>query len=392
MGYFSEYMNCQFTFEGLTKERKKWLKEITEIRRRDVLVYASDYSKNNAPTSISPSDLLPFRDQLSFIKTTDIDVVLETPGGVAESVEDMVDSLRTKFSKVGIIIPGSAKSAGTIFTMAGDEILMSPNSSLGPIDAQMMMSNGKRFSADAFLDGLTKIKNEVLAPPGKLNPTYIPILQNISPGEIQHCENAQHFSRTLVTKWLKAYKFKYWDIRATSGQKVTDDYKETRAKEIADKLCKHSDWLTHGRSIRIADLEQMKLQINDYSKDKKLEEAIDRYYTLLRMTFDMTGIYKIFETVDSQIYQSVSQAIPPTIPIQRKIEEEISSAFTDFICPKCGNTNRIQLNLKQNIPTEKGVTLYPKNDIFICPNCSTQTNLAPIRLNVEAQTRLKVIK
>jgi ClpP class serine protease len=58
--------------------------------------------------------------------------------------------------KSGIIIPGSAKSAGTIFTMAGDEILMSPNSSLGPIDAQVMM-NGKRFSADAFPDGFAKI-------------------------------------------------------------------------------------------------------------------------------------------------------------------------------------------------------------------------------------------
>jgi len=390
MGYFSEYMSRHFSFEELTNERKKWLKKISEFRRRDVLVYASDYNKSNAPTSIGYSDLIPFRDQLSFIKTDDIDVILETPGGSAESVEDMVDSIRTKFTRLGVIIPGSAKSAGTIFTMAGDEILMGANSSLGPIDAQMMM-NGKYFSADAFLDGLTKIKEEVLST-GKLNPAYIPILQNISPGEIQRCENAQNFSRTLVTNWLKTYKFKYWVTRSTSGDKVTDAYKEKRAKEIADKLCKHSDWLTHGRSIRISDLEQMKLLITDYSKDTNLSEAIDRYYTLLRMTFDMTGIYKIFETANSQIYQSVSQAVPPTIPIQKKIKEEISSASTNFMCPKCGNSYKIQLNLKPNIPTEKGAILYPKDDVFICPNCSTQTNLAPIRLNLEAQTRLKVIK
>ena len=124
MGYFSEYMSHHFTFEELTNERKKWLKKITELRGRDVLVYASDYNKSNAPISIGYSDLIPFRDQLSFIKTENIDVVLETPGGSAESVEDMVDSIRTKFSKLGVIIPGSAKSAGTIFTMAGDEILM----------------------------------------------------------------------------------------------------------------------------------------------------------------------------------------------------------------------------------------------------------------------------
>lgn len=389
MGYFSEYMNRHFTFEELTNERKKWLKKITELRGRDVLVYASDYNKGNAPISIGYSDLIPFRDQLSFIKTENIDVMLETPGGSAESVEDMVDSIRTKFSKLGVIIPGSAKSAGTIFTMAGDEILMGADSSLGPIDAQMMM-NGKYFSADAFLDGLTKIKEEVLST-GKLNPAYIPILQNISPGEIQRCENAQNFSRTLVTNWLKTYKFKYWETRNTSGDKISEEYKETRAKEIADKLCKHSDWLTHGRSIRISDLEQMKLLIIDYSKDTNLSEAIDRYYTLLRMTFDMTGIYKIFETANSQIYQSVSQAVPPTVPVQRKIKEELSSAITNFMCPKCGNNHKIQLNLKPNVAIEKGAILYPKNDIFVCPNCSTQTNLTPIRLNLEAQTRLKVI-
>jgi predicted RNA-binding Zn-ribbon protein involved in translation (DUF1610 family) len=389
MGYFSEYMNRHFTFEELTNERKKWLKKITELRGRDVLVYASDYNKGNAPISIGYSDLIPFRDQLSFIKTENIDVMLETPGGSAESVEDMVDSIRTKFSKLGVIIPGSAKSAGTIFTMAGDEILMGADSSLGPIDAQMMM-NGKYFSADAFLDGLTKIKEEVLST-GKLNPAYIPILQNISPGEIQRCENAQNFSRTLVTNWLKTYKFKYWETRNTSGDKISEEYKETRAKEIADKLCKHSDWLTHGRSIRISDLEQMKLLIIDYSKDTNLSEAIDRYYTLLRMTFDMTGIYKIFETANSQIYQSVSQTVPPTVPIQRKIKKELSSAITNFMCPKCGNNHKIQLNLKPNVAIEKGAILYPKNDIFVCPNCSTQTNLTPIRLNLEAQTRLKVI-
>ena len=57
-----------------------------------------------------------------------------------------------------------------LLSMAGDEILMGDSSSLGPIDAQVV-SNGKRFSADAFLDGLEKIKREV-AETGKLNPAY----------------------------------------------------------------------------------------------------------------------------------------------------------------------------------------------------------------------------
>lgn len=65
----------------------------------------------------------------------------------------MVHLVRSKYNNVGIIIPGTAKSAGTIFAMAGNEILMGNSSALGPIDAQIINHN-KRFSADAFLDGL----------------------------------------------------------------------------------------------------------------------------------------------------------------------------------------------------------------------------------------------
>ncbi|MDR0694018.1 MAG: hypothetical protein LBF81_01785 [Prevotellaceae bacterium] len=389
MGYYSDYINQRFTFDQLSNERKIQLKRIAELRKREVLVYASDATKPNS--SIYPPDLIPFADQLSFIKTNNIDVIIETPGGIAEVVEDMVKLLHLKHERVGIIIPGSAKSAGTIFTMAGDEILMGTTSALGPIDAQIISSNGKRFSADAFLDGLNKIKKEIEMT-GRLNPAYIPMLQNISPGEIQHCENAQNFAKTLVTTWLKTYKFKYWDKHSKSGKPVTDDEKKCRAEEIASALCKHSDWLTHGRSIRISDLENLGLQIIDYTKNNGLGEAIERYYTLLRMTFDMTGIYKIFETCDSQIYQSISQATPPaiTMPYSRSTNKP-TKVLANFSCPKCSTQHTIQLDLAKNIALEKNAIGYPAQDIFTCPHCAATTNLTPLRLQVEAQTGKKVI-
>ena len=386
MGIYSDYINKRLSFDQISSERKNQLKRISNIRKRDIFVYASDSNKGNAPISILPPDLLPFKDQLSYLKTNEVDIILETPGGIAETVEDMVELIRSTHERLGIIIPGMAKSAGTIFSMAGDEILMGIASSLGPIDAQVV-SNGKRFSADAFLDGLEKIKKEV-TDTGKLNPAYIPILQSISPGEIQHFENAQNFSKTLVKNWLSNYKFKYWEKHNSTGKIVTKEEKEARADEIAVKLCKHSDWLTHGRSIRIKDLKEMRLEITDYSKNTELNDAIDRYYTLLRMTFDLTGIYKIFETCCSQIYQSISQAAIPTIPILKNAKPQ--AAHADFICPKCASKYKIQLNLDKNAKLEVASTPYPKDDNFICPNCETQTNLSPLRLQLEAQTGLKV--
>ena len=283
MGVYSDYLDKQFSFEELSNERKKQLQRISNIRDRDIIVYASNINAN-APNSIDYSDILPFSDQLSNLKSEDIDIILETPGGLAEVVEDLVKLVRKKHKNIGIIVPGTAKSAGTIFAMAADEILMGDLSSLGPIDAQIV-SGGKRFSADAFLEGLNKIRKEASGKKA-LELAYIPMLQNLSPGEIQHCENAQKFSKTLVTNWLKEYKFKNWNIHETSQTPVTERDKAERAEEIAALLCNHGRWLTHGRSIKLADLQEMKLAITDYSKNTELNDAITRYYTLLQMSFE----------------------------------------------------------------------------------------------------------
>ncbi|MBP7751856.1 MAG: hypothetical protein KA323_14300, partial [Planctomycetes bacterium] len=139
-----------------------------------------------------------------------------------------------------------AKSAGTIIAMAGDEILIEFASALGPIDAQMTWQ-GKVFSADALLKGMEKIKREVDAT-GTLNRAYIPMLQALSPGELESAKNALDFAKKLVSDWLVKYKFKNWRTHSRSGKTVTKAEKRARASEIAGKPCNHKKWLTHGRS------------------------------------------------------------------------------------------------------------------------------------------------
>lgn len=385
MGIYSDYLNKSMSFEQLTAERKTQLNKISKLRGdRDIIVYASDINnKVNAPVAFDYSDILPFQDQISDLNKKSIDVILETPGGIAEAVEDIVNLLRSKYDHIGIIIPGTAKSAGTIFTMAGDEILMGTASSLGPIDAQIITMN-KRFSADAFLEGLEKIKAEVIRD-GKLNPAYIPILQNISPGEIQHCENAQNFSKKLVTQWLSQYKFKFWEKHSSTGKPVTNEEKEAKAKKIADKLCKHSDWLTHGRSIKIADLESMGLQITDYTKTPELNEAITRYYTLLRMSLETTNIYKIVETPTTQIMRFAGTNVPPPQ------NNQVLDGVVNFECPKCKSRYEIQARLSNQVKIDPKKQQFPQNDVFICPSCGLNSNLAAARLQIEAQTGKKIV-
>lgn len=388
MSYYTEYLNKNMNYATIKNERKVQLKKISQLRgNRDILVYASDLMKTIAPISIDYSDILPISDQLSQMNGAEIDIILETPGGIAEVVEDAVKLIRGKYTKVGVIIAGWAKSAGTIFAMAGDEILMGKASALGPIDAQIF-NNNKRFSAEAFLEGLEKIKEEVLKTL-KLNPAYIPILQNISPGEIQHCKNAQDFSKILVTRWLVDYKFKYWDKHSSNGKPVTTEEKEIQADKIAGILCKQSEWLTHGRSVKIEDFNRIGLKVTDFSSNHALNEAILRYYTLLRMSFESTNMYKLFETKETQIerylVQQIMQGKPPK-------PDQIEKAEANYKCNNCGQILKIQFNFKPNTSLKTGNLPYPiKDDILVCPNCKSENNIKPMKLSLEAQLGKKVI-
>jgi len=407
MGVYSDYLNRKWDFQTLTAERKVQLARISQFRSgRGVLVYAADFNKNgrDIPLMLDYSDVMPIQDQLSAIGGKEIDIMVETPGGLAEVAEDIVRVIRSKYDRVGMIVPGWAKSAGTIFVMAGDEILMGPASALGPIDPQINFG-GKRFSADAFLQGLDKIKLEAAQPGMHLNPAYIPILQNISPGEIQNCLNARDFSTQLVKDWLVAYKFKYW-TNHSDGRQVTSAEKATRAEEIAKELCDHSKWLTHGRSIKLDDLVNppFRLKVVNYAQNPDLNDAISRYYTLLRMSFDVTNMFKIIETVSSQIYRFMTPAQPaqppgppakrrgtPFPPISGPGVSDI--AGIGYQCPSCKQKFMLQVNLGQTAPLQPGSLAYPlENDIFKCPNCGVENNLLPIRLQIEAQSGRKAVK
>jgi len=208
-------------------------------------------------------------------------------------------------------------------------------------------------------------------------------LQNISPGEIQHCVNVQCFSKKLVTDWLADYKFKFWQTHS-DGREVTEKERRTRAEEIADKLTSQSTWFTHGRSIKIKDLEDLQLKIFDYSKQAELNSAITSYYTLLRMTFEGSNLYKLFETPDSQIYRHVAYT-PPSGAIAKSI-------IVDLSCNACKSSFKIQANFEKGIPIPPGVLSFPTDSNTIkCPTCDKEHNLSQLKTQIESQSKRKIV-
>jgi hypothetical protein len=77
---------------------------------------------------------------LDFLRSTapdqSLDIILHSPGGNALHGLQIARALKTHKGKVTVFVPYFAYSAGTIIALAADEIVMSPQAVLGPIDVQ----------------------------------------------------------------------------------------------------------------------------------------------------------------------------------------------------------------------------------------------------------------
>ena len=237
---------------------------------------------------IYPSVQRAFRDFIEQLKaeadTKDrLVVVINSPGGSAETVEKLVEIIRHHYQEVFFVVPDEAMSAGTIFCMAGDKIFMDYTSSLGPIDPQI--HNGKNWvPALGYLDQVERMIEK--SANGLLTDAELVILQNQDLAMLSRFEQAKNLTVTLLKKWLVDYKFKDWLTHGTTpaklGQAVTLLEKQERAEEIAKLLSDNKLWHSHGRMIGISTLRAiLKLKIEDYSNDKPRRDKIIAYNDLL---------------------------------------------------------------------------------------------------------------
>jgi hypothetical protein len=208
-------------------------------------------------------------------------VLLETTGGSIEVTQRIAETLRAHYRVVDFIVPNYAYSAGTVLVMSGDAIYMDYFSVLGPIDPQLPLGD-KWIPALGYLEQYNRLIAKDKK--GELCTAEMAILINrFDQAELYQYEQAKELSISLLKEWLVKYKFKNW--KTTEGRKiaVTKEMRVKRAEEIATSLNTISRWNSHGRGIPMSVLRRdLKLMIEDFGSDTRLNECIKGYYKLFK--------------------------------------------------------------------------------------------------------------
>lgn len=282
----------------LFDELIRGLNEIEEIRERPCLTYVGNVVRDDSGNSgVDSTDDLPFFEMVQKVPkdVQKVDILLATRGGSGHQISRFVNCLRTRFDQVDFILPSFCMSAGTLFALSGNNILMTERACLGPIDPQVPTKDGRYVPAQALLllvDKLQKDGQEALNNKGSVPWTAVRIIDSIDKKELGDAITASQYSITMATQFLINYKFKNWTIRKTSGEPVSDDYRQHRAEEISNSLASHDKWKNHGHAIsRDVLWNEIKLKIGH--PDDKLERAIIRLWALYTYVFDKTPILKM---------------------------------------------------------------------------------------------------
>jgi hypothetical protein len=252
-------------FHALERDRYQRQGQIRAIeahtRRRLICFASSPFAE------ITRNIITVFADLLHDVeKGADLDLLLNTPGGDIDAAEKLVIMCRSRCRTFRIIVPESAKSAGTMMCCAADSIVMGFASELGPIDPQIYVpdSNGRPISrpAHSFLAGFDEIK-EATQKAGELSPAYYPLLDKLDPALLEFCRTSIKRAEQFAGNWLKKYQCR-------------DDDK--KAEEIAAHLGDVKRFRSHGAAINAKEAREIGLEVEELDHDDQLWEAIWRLW------------------------------------------------------------------------------------------------------------------
>lgn len=268
--------------------RRKYVEALSAHTKRDTFIYYTGWMDGPdlpaGSVSLALSDVAGFMEACSETTSRELDLVIHSPGGEADAVEQISEYLRTQFDHIRAIVPVAAMSAATMLALAADEIVMGAHSQLGPIDPQItiMTAEGPRTaSAQAIRDQFEMAKKECADP--KLMSAWLPILRMIGPGLLASCDHSAKRAEQIVEKAMSQYML----ADEKDGAK--------KAKKAAEWFGDAKTFLSHGRPVRRDEAREHDVIVKDLEDDSTLQDLVLSVHHATTRSLG-GGIAKLIET------------------------------------------------------------------------------------------------
>jgi len=279
--------------EWFTSKLEESIRDLSVLREhRNVLVYFSAFlQKGELPPShliMMPEDVNGFMAAFHGMDASKgLTVVMHTPGGATMAVQSLVDYTRSKFDDVEVIIPAYAMSAGTMFALSANKIVLGRQSQLGPIDPQLSVA-GRQQSARSIVEQFDEARREIAGDPAKNKPgnpaaanLWAPVLGSYAPSLLQFAKDQLDFSESMVAGWLSRYMFK-------------DDH--PKASAVANFFNDASKHKSHDKRIGVEEARGQGLEIELLEDNQELQEAALTLYHVLTILVEQTPTTKIISS------------------------------------------------------------------------------------------------
>ena len=227
---------------------------------------------------------MPFVDLLHNVSNGQpVDLLIHTFGGSVDAAEKLVKLVRSKVgdSELRVVVPESAKSAGTVIALGADNIVMSDTSELGPIDPQMQFpdSNGnvRWHSVQYYIDAYKEFSKKVNEDPNDVAASIM--LSKIDPAIVKFCQAAKARAQQSAEALLKLGMVR----NGVNYTLAVSNLLDTRR------------WLSHSQMISWQDATdpQIGLIVEYLAPDDPLWQEFWRLYCLQRLaTTDRQKLYE----------------------------------------------------------------------------------------------------
>ena len=233
-------------------------------------------------------------------------VIISTCGGDPNEAFRMMRYLQYQFQEITVIIMGECYSAGTLFVLGANNIYMSDNAQLGPLDVQIRkeddimrmsgecyrqaLANLNRTASLIFLEQFVKLKNNPSFPISTATASRVaseitvgllsPITSQIEPSKLGEVLRAQN-------------------IGATYGCRLMSEiYPEDHANKIVSQLA--CGYASHGTVI---DRREAK-KIGIFVKELNFKDEFGKYFKSIEQKSLRQASNPIFRILDDEYLQN----------------------------------------------------------------------------------------